>query len=67
MENHIKEKIVSVLRKNSQGLTITDISQLLGIHRTTVPKYLYELRGEKKVRIREIGIAKLFYLTKKVS
>jgi len=63
--NNIKERIVSVLRKNPKGLTISKIAEQVGIHRTTIPKYLYELRGEKKVLIRDIGPARVFYLNTK--
>jgi DNA-binding transcriptional ArsR family regulator len=58
----IKNKILSILRKNPEGLTISKMASLVGIHRNTIPRYLYELKGEEKVRIREIGMAKLFYL-----
>ena len=58
----IKNKILSVLRKNPEGLTIIKLASLVGMHRNTIPRYLYELKGEQKVRIRQIGMAKLFYL-----
>jgi len=63
--NDIKNKILGILRHNSDGLTIIKIASLIGVHRNTIPKYLYELKGEEKVRIRKIGPAKLFYLNEK--
>jgi len=60
----IKNKILEILRKNPEGLTIIKIASLVGMHRNTLPRYLYELKGEQKVRIRQIGMAKLFYLNK---
>ncbi len=58
----IKNKILTILRRNPEGLTIIKIASLVGIHRNTIPRYLYELKGEQKVRIRQIGMAKLFYI-----
>jgi DNA-binding Lrp family transcriptional regulator len=61
-ENNIHEKIVEVLRQNSDGLTILDIAQNVGAHRHTVTKYVYELVGAKIVKMRKISSAKLCYL-----
>ena len=60
----IKKRIVSVLRQNPEGLTMLKIARLVGVHRNTIPRYLYELKGEEKVLIRKIGPAKLFYLNR---
>ncbi len=62
----IKNKILALLRRNPEGLTILKIASLVGVHRNTIPRYLYELKGEEKVRIREVGPAKLFYLNHKL-
>ena len=60
--NDIKNKILGILRRNPEGLTMIKIASIIGVHRNTIPRYLYELKGEEKVRIRKIGPAKLFYL-----
>lgn len=65
MTRNIKEKILTILKKNPEGLTTIRIARLIGVHRNTIPRYLYELKGEEKIRIREIGSAKLFYLNEK--
>ena len=65
MKQKMKKRIVSVLRENPMGLTISGIAKLVGSNRTTIPKYLYELKGEKKVLMREIGPAKMFFLDKR--
>jgi predicted Zn-ribbon and HTH transcriptional regulator len=67
MNEKLKEKIVSVLRKNPMGLTISNIAKLVDSNRTTIPKYLYQLKGEKKVLLKEIGPAKVFFFNKRVS
>ena len=61
-ENNFKEKIEKLLKENSQGLTIQDISDMLNITRITVSIALAELKGEEKLDIREIGQAKLHIL-----
>jgi len=63
----IKNRILGLLRHNPEGLTMLKIASLIGVHRNTIPKYLYELKGAEKVRIRVIGPAKLFYLNKKAN
>lgn len=61
----IKKRLVeSLLKRNTDGLTITEIASLLNISRNTVAVALAELKGEKRLRIREVGMAKLNYLEK---
>ena len=57
-----KQLIVDLLKKNRDGLTVIEISKLLKFSRNTVAVYLAELRGENKIRVREVGMAKLHYL-----
>ena len=59
-----KRLVENLLRKNSDGLTITEIAQLLKISRNTVSVALAELKGEGRIRVREVGMAKLHYLEK---
>ncbi|MBT4651738.1 HTH domain-containing protein [Candidatus Woesearchaeota archaeon] len=56
-----KEQVVSLLKKNTDGLTIIEIARALKISRNTVPVVLAELKGEGKIRVRPIGKAKLHY------
>jgi DNA-binding Lrp family transcriptional regulator len=58
------KKIISLLRKNTDGLTIIEIAKELGISRNTVPVILAKLEGSKQIRIRPVGKAKLHYLRK---
>jgi len=70
-EGILKERIVSVLRQHPEGLTIQDISSLIGTHRHTATRYLAELKGAGIAIQRPIGPAILHYLnpeyTKQVS
>jgi len=57
-----KQKILKYLQKNGKGETFSNIAKSIGVHRHTATKYIYELIGEGKIEIREIGTAKLCYL-----
>jgi DNA-binding transcriptional ArsR family regulator len=61
-EGENKEVIENLLKDNSQGLTIQEISDKTGFHRQTVSVALAELKGENKIEIREVGQAKLHLL-----
>jgi Mn-dependent DtxR family transcriptional regulator len=56
-----KDKVIQLLKKNSDGLTIIEIANQLKISRNTVPVILAELKGAKLIRIRPVGKAKLHY------
>jgi len=62
MNGNLKKRILSILRENPEGLTMLNIAKLVGVHRNTIARYLYEMKGEESVVIRQIGPAKLFYL-----
>ena len=59
----IKDKILKLLQKQKEGLTITDVTNILQIHYSTSSKYLAVLEAERKVVHRDIGMAKLFRLS----
>jgi len=59
-----KGKLLEILRKNEEGMTITDMTKVLKINYSTVSKYLAVLEAEKKVESRNIGMAKLFKIAK---
>jgi DNA-binding Lrp family transcriptional regulator len=60
----IKEKIIEILSKHPEGLTFTQIAKEVGMHRTNVAKYVYELKGNKIILIRDLKTLKLCYLRK---
>jgi len=60
----IKRKLVKVLSKHPEGLTFTQIAKKVGMHRHTITKYVYELKGEGVVFVRDLKTLKLCYLKK---
>ncbi len=61
----IKENILKVLEKNPRGLTLKEISKILGYSTITIARYIAELKGEKKIDIRPVGSANLHYIKEK--
>jgi len=56
------KKIKDALKDKPKGLTITEISEATGLGRITVKKYLLYLLSKKEVEMRQVGVAKVFYL-----
>ncbi|MFB6076258.1 MAG: LamG-like jellyroll fold domain-containing protein, partial [Candidatus Aenigmatarchaeota archaeon] len=63
MGNNTRDKILDLLKNRREGLTIKEISESIDRHRHTVAKYLSELKNEGKISQRDVGSAKLFYLS----
>jgi len=61
-KEEIEKKILEVLRKHPEGMTIADISREIGVHRNTVSKYVFGLVKEHIVAQRRIGVVSLCYL-----
>ncbi len=59
---NMKEAIIEALRNHPEGLTLRDIAQIVGKHRHTITKYVYELIGAQVIFQRDVGAAKLCYL-----
>ncbi len=57
----IKIKILDLLEKYNQGLSIDDVARFLKISRTTAAKYLEVLVETDKIKRREVGNTKLHY------
>ncbi|MDP1728607.1 MAG: HTH domain-containing protein [archaeon] len=66
MKRNKKELVIEILKKNTDGLTVAEIANLLKISRNTVAVALAELRGAELIRVRNIGMAKLNYWEKKL-
>jgi len=60
--NLAKKQIIELLKKHPEGLTIQNLSDLLGWHRQTVIRYVSELIGADIVYRRDIGSVALHYL-----
>jgi len=65
VENRIRERIIDTLKKHPNGLTILDISKIIGVNRNTATKYIYELSGAGIIEHRKISTAKVCFLSKK--
>jgi hypothetical protein len=65
MIQSIKDSIVGVLSRHPEGLSFSQISAELGMHRHTITKYIYELKGEKAITVRDLRTLKLCYLKKR--
>jgi predicted transcriptional regulator len=61
-ENNVRERVIKVLKEHPEGLTILNISKIIGISRITVSKYVYWLTEENLISQRKIGPAKLCHL-----
>lgn len=59
--NEKQERVVNTLKEHQEGLTIADLASQLKLTRNTISINLAELRGAGKIRIREVGKAKLHY------
>ncbi|MBU1112117.1 MAG: HTH domain-containing protein [archaeon] len=64
MKRTKRQLVEDFLRKNTDGLTVTEIASYLKISRNTVAVALAELKGADILRIRPVGMAKLHYLKK---
>ena len=65
MDNH-KVRIKELLKANPRGMTITDISDRIGINRNSVAKYMEVLTISGHAEMRQLGPAKVFYLSQRV-
>ncbi|PWR71616.1 PAS domain-containing protein [Methanospirillum lacunae] len=59
-------KIRSLLKFHPRGLTISDISQRLKMNRNSVAKYLEILEISGCVEMRQMGAAKVFYISQRI-
>jgi response regulator of citrate/malate metabolism len=61
----IIKEIKEILRKDTRGLTIQEISKLTKTSRITAAKALLFLEGSKELDVRILGNCRLHYLKKK--
>ena len=61
----IKDRIIELLKKHPEGLTIKEIANSLKLHRQTVTKYILELKGAGVIIRKRVGSATLHYLKEK--
>jgi PAS domain S-box-containing protein len=59
-------RIRMLLAEKPTGMSITDISRELGIHRTTVARYLDALQMKGEVDLRKVSTAKMYHLSARI-
>ncbi len=59
-------RIADVLRKNPDGMTISEISSGLSMSRNTIGKYIEMMFQSGMVDVRTVGKARLFFLSKRI-
>ena len=59
-------RIRELLTEHPRGMSITEISRELGIHRTTVAKYLDGLQMKGEVDMRVVSTAKMYHLSTRI-
>lgn len=59
-------RVLDLLKEEPRGLSITDISRALRLNRNSVSKYLNMLLISGHVELRSIGVAKVYFLSKRV-
>lgn len=61
-KNNVREEIIRILGGHPEGLTTQALSNMIGVSRHTVIKYIFELKGSGLVYRRRVGSATLHYL-----
>ena len=61
----LKRQTLSILKTHPEGLTIRSLSEIIGVHRQTITKYILELKGAGIIHRRRVGSATLHYLKEK--
>ncbi|WP_421909583.1 sensor histidine kinase [Methanolacinia petrolearia] len=59
-------RVLELLKDEPRGLSITDLSRALKLNRNSVSKYLNMLLISGHVELRSIGVAKVYFLSKRV-
>lgn len=60
-EKDTEKRIVALINKHPQGITIVEIAKRLDLHRHTVSKYVYGLEKSGQIMRRRIGMVSLCY------
>ncbi len=60
--NNMVNKVIEALKKNSDGLSITELVKVTKLKRCQVRTEIAFLLGSRKIKERQIGMAKLYTL-----
>jgi PAS domain S-box-containing protein len=66
LRKEITKEIKDLLKKNPQGLSITEIVGLIDVNRNTAGRYLENLLMSGQVEMRRFGMAKIYMLSQRV-
>jgi PAS domain S-box-containing protein len=66
LKKEISDQIKDLLRKNPQGLSITEIVRAVNINRNTAGRYLENLLVSGQVELRRFGMAKIYRISQRV-
>jgi len=58
-----REKIIKELKNSSQGFTVSELSKKLNLSRQTIANCFAFLEGAQSVKIRQAGMAKIYFWT----
>jgi DNA-binding IclR family transcriptional regulator len=67
METDTEKLILDFLKKQSMGATVTDVAHKLDMSRTTTVKYLEVMRATGLLDYKEVGMAKLWFVSTRLS
>ncbi|KYK30910.1 MAG: helix-turn-helix domain-containing protein [Theionarchaea archaeon] len=67
METDTENLILDFLKKQPMGATVTDIANKLDMSRTTTVKYLEVMRATGLLDYKEVGMAKLWFVSTRLS
>ena len=67
METNTETLILDFLKKQPMGATVTDIANKLDMSRTTTVKYLEVMRATGLLDYKEVGMAKLWFVSTRLS
>jgi len=59
--NNYESKILSILRKQSHGSTITEIATEMKASRNTISKYIAKLEKKGRVESKKVGVYRLYF------
>lgn len=67
MQEQEQVRIKNLLKDNPKGLTIEEVSRKLSLNRATAAKYLNTLMLSGQAELRELGRAKMYYLSQRLT
>lgn len=66
LEEETEKEILDFLREHPRGSTIEEVAEAIAVSRVTASKYLQVLSAKELLDVREVGRAKLHYISKSI-